>query len=119
MLYVIEIETYITKSLADTTLTPPTHFLGQLTKTPEGCMYLRERGLVAELAEVVRLHGMEPDDQAVLANLKSVLWALGHIGSTHGGLPFLEDEEIIEAIVEIAEQSPVLTIKGWVHTRRG
>lgn len=38
----------------------------------------------------------------------------GNIGSTEGGLPFLEDEEILEVIVEIAHQSPVLTMKGYV-----
>jgi hypothetical protein len=54
----------------------PTHFLGELTQTPEGCMYLRERGLVADLAEVVRLHGMEPEDDGVLRGVKSALWAL-------------------------------------------
>jgi len=36
----------------------------------------------------------------------------GNIGSTDGGVPFLEEEEIIEAIVEVAEQSPVLSIRG-------
>lgn len=104
----------------------PTHFFGELTKTPEGCRLLRERGIVAEFAEIVRLHGMEAHDQAVMTNVKSVLWALvsdaimltggldvqGNIGSTEGGLPFLEDEEIIEGLVEIAEQSPVLTMRG-------
>ena len=54
----------------------PAHFFGELTKTPEGCRYLREKGLVAELAEILRLHGMESADQAVLTNVKSVLWAL-------------------------------------------
>ena len=36
----------------------------------------------------------------------------GNIGSTEGGLAFLEDEEIIEVIVEIADLSPVITMKG-------
>lgn len=54
----------------------PTHFFGELTKTPEGCRYLREKDLVAELAEIVRLHGMESVDQVVMTNVKSVLWAL-------------------------------------------
>jgi len=84
---------------------------------------------VADFAEIVRLHGMEENDQAVMTNVKSVLWALvrtfrqrqhrlifrdvqGNIGSTDGGLPFLEDEEIIEGIIEIAERSPVLTMRG-------
>jgi hypothetical protein len=54
----------------------PTHFFGELTKTPEGCMYLKEKGLVSEFAEIVRLHGMEASDQAIMTNVKSVLWAL-------------------------------------------
>jgi rapamycin-insensitive companion of mTOR len=54
----------------------PSHFFGELTKTPEGCRYLREKGSVSELAEVVRLNGMESADQGVMTNVKSVLWAL-------------------------------------------
>lgn len=54
----------------------PTHFFGELTKTSEGCMYLKEKGIVPEFAEIVRLHGMEENDQAILTNVKSVLWAL-------------------------------------------
>jgi len=90
----------------------PTHFFGELAKTPEGRQLLKDKGLVTEFAEIVRLHGMEEADGPVLTSVKSVLWALGNIGSTEGGLPFLEDEEILEVIIELAEQSPVLTIKG-------
>ncbi|WVR08773.1 hypothetical protein IAU60_005831 [Kwoniella sp. DSM 27419] len=123
MLYVIEAETFVSKTIRPWSNDKvedywiydgpaPTHFLGELTKTPEGCQLLKEKGIVAEFAEIVRLHGMESNDRSVMTNLKSVLWALGNIGSTEGGLPFLEDEEIIEDIVEIAEQSPILTIRG-------
>ncbi|WRT70894.1 uncharacterized protein IL334_007893 [Kwoniella shivajii] len=123
LLYVIEAETFVSKTIrpwsSDTVEDywiydgpAPTHFLGELTKTAEGCQLIKARGIVAEFAEIVRLHGMEASDQGVLTNLKSVLWSLGNIGSTEGGLPFLEDEEIIEDIVEIAEQSPILTIRG-------
>ena len=31
---------------------------------------------MAELAEIIRLHGMEAADQAVMAKVRSVLWAL-------------------------------------------
>ncbi|OWZ28826.1 sterility protein Ste20 [Cryptococcus neoformans c8] len=123
LLYVIEAETFVSKTIrpwASDTVEDywmydglaPSHFLGELTKTPEGCELLKERGIVADFAEIVRLHGMEGGDPSVLTNLKSVLWALGNIGSTEGGLPFLEDEEIIMEIVDVAEQSPVLTIRG-------
>jgi hypothetical protein len=36
----------------------------------------------------------------------------GNIGAADGGLPFLEEEEIVEQIVEIAEGSSVLSIRG-------
>lgn len=36
----------------------------------------------------------------------------GNIGSAPGGLPFLEEEEIIPVILEIAEQSEVLSVRG-------
>ncbi|ORY28003.1 Rapamycin-insensitive companion of mTOR, middle domain-domain-containing protein [Naematelia encephala] len=123
LLYVIETETWVSKTLRPFTSDTvedywsyesmaPTHFFGELTKTPEGCQLLKSRGIVADCAEIVRLHGMEAEDQSILMNVKSVLWCLGNIGSTSGGLPFLEEEEIIEVIVEIAERSPVLTMKG-------
>lgn len=87
LLYVIEAETFVSKTIrpwASDTIEDywvydglaPSHFLGELTKTPEGCELLKERGIVAEFAEIVRLHGMEGGDPSVLTNLKSVLWAL-------------------------------------------
>jgi len=36
----------------------------------------------------------------------------GNIGATEGGLPFLEEEEIIPVILEIAEQSSVPSVRG-------
>lgn len=87
LLYVIETETWVTKTLrpfsTDTVEdyweydgTAPTHFFGELTKTPEGCQWLKNKGLVSEFCEIVRLHGMEPEDMVVMTNVKSVLWAL-------------------------------------------
>lgn len=135
LLYVIEAETFVSKTLRPFVSNveehwqydsmAPTHFLGELTKTPEGCAYLKEKGLVTEYCEFVRVHGMEAVEDVILMNIKTALWALvslpsdladsqGNIGSTEGGLLFLEDEEIVEVIVEIAEQSPVLTIRGCV-----
>lgn len=87
MLYVIETETFVTKTLrpltADTVedvwqydTIAPTHFLGELSKTPEGCQMLRERGLVSDYAEIIRIHGIEDGDEAFLMNVKMALWAL-------------------------------------------
>ena len=37
---------------------------------------LRDRGIVTEMAELVRLHGSETSDQGLIMNVKSALWAL-------------------------------------------
>ncbi|TFY75873.1 hypothetical protein EWM64_g8137, partial [Hericium alpestre] len=57
-------------------------------------------------------HGLEDEDPEVILKLKSVLWAVGNIGSTQGGLRFLEEEEIIPVILDIADQSLVLSVRG-------
>jgi rapamycin-insensitive companion of mTOR len=56
--------------------TAPSHFFGEMTKTPEGCRYIRKQGVVAPLAEIVRLHGLEPRDESILTDLKCAMWAL-------------------------------------------
>lgn len=94
-------------------LTPP-HFYGELTKTEEGCNLLRERGHFKLFADYVRNFSLEKHDQveASLGQLKAVLWALGNIGATKNGLPFLEEEDIVKDIVEMAESSDILSLKG-------
>jgi hypothetical protein len=112
--------------------TPPPHFYGELVKTPEGCETLAEYGHFAMFADYIQQHGLEDDDLEVIARLKSVLWAVvscsdlatsrdrqliplqGHIGASEGGLPFLEDEYVIQSIVEVAEDSQVYSVRGCV-----
>ncbi|KAF9355130.1 hypothetical protein BGX26_006953 [Mortierella sp. AD094] len=91
-------------------LTP--HFYGELTRTEEGCDLLRRKGHFGEYARYIREHCAESKDPATLSDLKAILWAVGHIGSTVGGLPFLEDEDLIKYIVGMAERSKVLSLKG-------
>ncbi|KAF9171355.1 hypothetical protein BGX20_007728 [Mortierella sp. AD010] len=91
-------------------LTP--HFYGELTRTEEGCDLLRRKGHFGEYARYIREHCAESKDPATISDLKAILWAVGHIGSTVGGLPFLEDEDLIKYIVGMAERSKVLSLKG-------
>ncbi|KAG0172866.1 hypothetical protein DFQ28_009870 [Apophysomyces sp. BC1034] len=92
-------------------LTPP-HFFGELTKTEEGCNLLRESRHFQNLANYIRNYSVEHQDTEVLQQLKAVLWALGNIGATKNGLPFLEEEDIVKDIVFLAENSEVLSLKG-------
>ncbi|KAI9064633.1 hypothetical protein FKP32DRAFT_1648919 [Trametes sanguinea] len=122
--YVVHIEVFLAKAfnqnanddddddaLAFEGIVPP-HFYGVMAKTELGCEVLQEKGHFAEFAQFIRRHGLESEDQEVILKLKSVLWAVGNIGATERGLPFLEEEEIIPAILEIAEQSLVLSVRG-------
>ncbi|KAI0643109.1 Rapamycin-insensitive companion of mTOR, N-term-domain-containing protein [Trametes meyenii] len=122
--YVVHIEVFLSKAfsqnasedddadvLAFEGIVPP-HFYGVMAKTELGCEVLQEKGHFAEFAHFIRRHGLESEDQEVILKLKSVLWAVGNIGATERGLPFLEEEEIIPAILEIAEQSLVLSVRG-------
>ncbi|GAN00739.1 cytosolic regulator pianissimo [Mucor ambiguus] len=99
-------------------LTPP-HFYGELTKTEEGCNLLRERGHFKLFADHVRHFSLndkkEDQVEASLGQLKAVLWALGNIGATKNGLPFLEEEDVVKDIVEMAESSDILSLKGTCY----
>ena len=91
-MYVIEAETFVSKTLRPFTSDnvedywqydsmAPLHFIGEITKTLEGCMYLKEKGIVPDFAEMVRLHGMEANDQNIMTSVKSMLWALVSCGN--------------------------------------
>ncbi|KAE8201447.1 hypothetical protein CF335_g3739 [Tilletia laevis] len=92
--------------------TVPPHFYGELAKTAEGCALLAEKGHLNEFASFIRRHGKEAEDGEIIAKLKSVLWTVGNIGANPRGLSFLEAEDIISNIVEIAERSQVLSVRG-------
>lgn len=120
--YVVQIEVFLAKAfsfiphdeedmLAFDGIVPP-HFYGEMAKTELGCQVLHEKGHFADFTHFIRQHGLENEDPEVILKLKSILWAVGNIGSSAGGLPFLEEEEIIPVILDIAEQSLVLSVRG-------
>jgi rapamycin-insensitive companion of mTOR len=109
--------------------TVPPHFYGEMAKTELGCQILQEKGHFMEFSQFIRQHSHESEDTDLIMKLKSILWAVvrqillyrllhliyrpqGNVGATEGGLPFLEEEEIIPAVLEIAEKSPIPSIRG-------
>ncbi|KAF8606948.1 hypothetical protein BDV93DRAFT_331061 [Ceratobasidium sp. AG-I] len=120
--YLIQVEVYLARALnplegdADDLPvfdgTVPPHFYGEMAKTALGCKVLEEKGHFPEFAHFIRQHGLESEDFEIINKLKSVLWAVGNIGATTGGLPFLEEEDIIRDIVEIAGKSEILSVRG-------
>jgi len=120
--YVVQVEVYLAKAFSSNGLdddeiiafdgTVPPHFYGAMAKTELGCQVLIEKGHLAEFAHFIRQHGLESEDLDLILKLKSILWAVGNIGATERGLPFLEEEELIPMATEIARESPVLSVRG-------
>lgn len=90
----------------------PTHFYRELARTKEGCRLLEEKGHFDEFATTIRECGMEDDDAETILKVKGCLWAVGNVGSMDLGAPFLETTNIVKDIVHIAEQSPVMSLRG-------
>jgi hypothetical protein len=93
----------------------PLHFYGELTKTAEGCRILEEKGHFDEFTHFIVNCKDEQEDTEIITKLKSCLWAVGNIGANDGGVPFLEKSAIVREIVSIAEQSSVISLKGYDH----
>jgi rapamycin-insensitive companion of mTOR len=95
--------------------TPP-HFYGELTRTEDGCMLLKEKGHFQLFANFIRNYSVDHHDPETILRLKATLWAVGNIGSTRNGLPFLEEEDIVKDIINMAEKSDIISLKGLVYT---
>ncbi|CAO3672310.1 unnamed protein product [Umbelopsis ramanniana] len=94
--------------------TPP-HFYGELTRTEEGCMLLKEKGHFQLFASFIRNYLLDDRDFETILRLKATLWAVGNIGSTRNGLPFLEEEDIIKDVINMAEGSDIISLKGTCY----
>ena len=90
----------------------PPHFYRELARTEEGCLLLQEKGHFEEFAWYIKEHGLENEDIEIVTKTKGCLWAIGNIGSMILGAPFLDEANIVESIINIAENSQVLTLKG-------
>ena len=90
----------------------PPHFYRELARTEEGCLLLQEKGHFEEFAWYIKEHGLESEDIEIVTKTKGCLWAIGNIGSMPLGAPFLDEANIVESVINIAENSQVLTLKG-------
>ena len=90
----------------------PPHFYRELSRTKEGCRLLQESGHFEEFVATIKGSWDEDSDQEVIFKVKGCLWAVGNVGSMDLGAPFLERSDVIGAIIDIAEQSAVVSLKG-------
>lgn len=73
---------------------------------------LQEKGHFAEFVNTIRDHGMEEEETEIILKVKGCLWAVGNVGSMELGAPFIEKSNVVQMIVEIAEKSEVITLRG-------
>ncbi|PSN67157.1 hypothetical protein BS50DRAFT_573900 [Corynespora cassiicola Philippines] len=90
----------------------PPHFYRELTRTKEGCKLLKQKGHFDEFAATIRDFAMEQDDAETILKVKGCLWAVGNVGSMELGAPFLESSDVVKWIVQIAERSEVMSLRG-------
>lgn len=90
----------------------PPHFYRELTRTKEGCKLLRDKGHFEEFATTIREYGMLSDDSELILKVKGCLWAVGNVGSMELGAPFLEECDVVENIVRIAESHEIMSLRG-------
>jgi rapamycin-insensitive companion of mTOR len=90
----------------------PPHFYRELTRTAEGCKLLEESGHFLEFVSTIRNFWAEKDDQEIVLKVKGCLWAVGNVGSMELGASFLEESDVIQWIVKMAESSEVVTLRG-------
>ena len=90
----------------------PPHFYRELTRTAEGCELLKAKGHFEEFAANIQDFAMEADDPEIILKVKGCLWAVGNVGSMELGAPFLERTDVVKYIVQIAETSQVMTLRG-------
>lgn len=90
----------------------PPHFYRELTRTDEGCKLLRSKGHFEEFANIIREHGMLSEDPEMILKVKGCLWAVGNVGSMELGGPFLEESDVVENIVQIAQSHEIMSLRG-------
>ncbi|KIM94882.1 hypothetical protein OIDMADRAFT_134612 [Oidiodendron maius Zn] len=90
----------------------PPHFYKELTRTDEGCKLLRSKGHFEEFANTIREYGMLSDDPEMILKVKGCLWAVGNVGSMELGGPFLEESDVVENIIQIAQSHEIMSLRG-------
>mmetsp|Transcript_14261 Transcript_14261/g.14335 ORF Transcript_14261/g.14335 Transcript_14261/m.14335 type:complete len:344 (+) Transcript_14261:359-1390(+) len=83
----------------------PRHLYGELVKTKLGLKKLKDSRHIEELLAKLTSDGP-------IIEKRAALWALGHTGCTERGVIYLTSLRAIGTMINIAEQSPVLSLRG-------
>ncbi|KAI9348732.1 Rapamycin-insensitive companion of mTOR, N-term-domain-containing protein [Zopfochytrium polystomum] len=89
----------------------PLHFFGELSKSEEGAELLADTDCLHVFTEVISAWEQLQRVSSEIPKLKACVWAVGHIGASPHGVLLL-DTSVIPTIVQMIEQTVILTLKG-------
>ena len=75
-------------------------------KTKAGADFLRQ----SKHLEVFRKDILSPDSS--LIQKRAALWALGHIGTNQHGITLIQENDLVQPIVNLAESAEFLSLRG-------
>ncbi|KAI0463068.1 hypothetical protein LJB42_003083 [Komagataella kurtzmanii] len=93
----------------------PFHLYGEMVRTEEGALKLKNSGVVRNCTDFVQKFRWEKIDECdpdLLTLLKSSLWSIGFICSHHLGFRLLQSSNIVEDIIKRAETCTQINVKG-------
>jgi rapamycin-insensitive companion of mTOR len=79
---------------------------GELIKTSKGTELIRQRSDVQEFRTKLLLEATPSQEK------RSILWTLGHIGAEENGMKLLLETSVVKDIIEMAENSQILSLRG-------
>ena len=87
------------------TMQVPRHLFGELGKTLLGIEKLKQ-------TKYLREYMAKLSEDLPIIQKRACLWALGHTGASNTGASYLGKIGAIQAMVTVAEKSPVLSLRG-------
>lgn len=90
----------------------PFHLYGALVQTQRGICHLQKHGNVSYLIDVLTYAKCGNEEECL--ELKSALWAIGHVATNADGIEFLNDgvSRVFEKIIRLATYNDVYSIRS-------
>jgi len=88
------------------TIKSPIHFYGELVKTKAGADHLRKS------KHLERFRSDILSSETSLMVKRAALWALGHIGSNEHGIKLILENDLVQPIINLAENAEFLSLRG-------
>lgn len=94
----------------------PPHLFGQLSQHEQGYSTLIDSNclnpLIILVNEASKISNTQNSTEREILELKAAMWAVGHVSNSQNGVQFLIDEGVYKSMIEIAENSPVYSLRG-------